>query len=79
MTTPQPITFRVERACPPRYCHEGTYQCTCWPLPEVDATVDEMTDAEIARYAREGTDAQRNEIRAYQDEERDYETAALAA
>lgn len=77
MSATQPITFRVERPCQPGYCHEHTAQCACWPLPEVDATADELTDAEIERYMHEGTDAQRNEIRAYLDECDD--VAALAA
>ena len=78
MTATQPVTFRVERPCPVGHCHEGTHRCTCWPVPDVEACVDELTASELDYYEREGTGAQRNEVRAYLDEERD-DVAALAA
>ena len=74
----QPITYRVERTCPRGYCHEHTYACTCWPVPDVEACVDELTASELSYYEHEGTDAQRNEVRAYLDEERDVDGVAVA-
>jgi hypothetical protein len=65
---PLPVPFTVLRPCEEGMCPVSRWgACDCFH-PYVDVDVDELTEAEVTRFLREGTPAQRAELRAWLDD-----------
>lgn len=66
----KPPTFTVLRPCRTGECDQSDDgRCDCHGARGVEVDVDELTEAELAHFLREGTDAQRSEIRAWLDDD----------
>lgn len=72
------VTFAVSRPCADGRCPEGTWRCSCQDGYGCGVYVEELTASELSYYEHEGSDAQRCEMRAYLDEERDADGEAVA-
>jgi len=62
-----PVLFTVLRPCKDASCEEDTWTCSCAAgIWGVEVEVDELTEAERSDFFRDGTDLQKNEVRAYE-------------